>query len=93
MAKQETKDKTIPIIKLEYWDNTKYFLRTDRPDKEVKDLIQTMSRNKGAQFLQLAVYKQLKIKKETFDRLGGLVRLTKMTMTEKEYLNVPMLSR
>ena len=77
-------EKIIWVIRLEFYDGSKFYIRTDSIGWQ--DLIDQKKREKGKAFMELPTVRQIKLKDESIKRIGSLVRMTQMRVTEAEYL-------
>ena len=85
----EGRDKVIWVIRLEFYDGSKFYIRTD--SNGWSNLIMQKKREKGREFMELPTVRQIKLREESVKRLGSLVCTTQMRMTEAEYLKVPLI--
>ncbi len=79
----------IKVLKLEYWEGSKFLIRQDVDDSDVfQRKLKARMKNK---FLALSPMEQRRWALEWARSGGGMVKKTMVTMDEEEYLNVEKL--
>ena len=71
----------IPVIKMEYWDGSKFIIRTDKAG--YKKIIAKLRVKMRSRLLDLPEKKQIEIAQS-----GGMLKRTEEMMSEQEYLKI-----
>jgi len=79
--KRKPVDKMIPVIKLEYWDGSKYLIRTDVRNWD--SILRGIRAKKRAEFLTIKLRDQIKVAQS-----GGMVNKVYISMKKSDYLRV-----
>ena len=79
----------IKVLKLEYWEGSKFLIRQDMYDKDTcKKSLRVRMRNK---FLSLSAMEQRRLSLEWRRTGGGMVKRAVVMMTEENYNKVKKL--
>ena len=73
--------KTIPVIKIIYWDGSKFIIRTDKAG--YKRILCKLRVKMRSRFLALSIEEQTEI-----TRKGNMLKQTEENMSEEDYLKI-----
>lgn len=80
-TKKKATKKMIDVIKLVFWDGSKFLIRKDDPYYNA--VLLDIRRRKRAEFLVIPMREQVKVAQS-----GGMMVMTEVQMDEKKYLKV-----